>query len=64
MKSEGVKMVLIEGFRPRRTAERVASEAGAKLVVLPMSVGGVPQAKDYFSLLDYDVSQIVGALKR
>jgi zinc/manganese transport system substrate-binding protein len=64
MKSEGVKLVLIEGFRPRRTPEHVAQQAGAKLLVLPAAVGGSPQAKDYFSLLDYDVSQIVSALKR
>jgi len=64
MNSEGVKLILIEGFRPRRTPERVAKETGAKLLILPASVGGTPQAKDYFSLLDYDVSQIVGALKR
>ena len=63
MKSEGVKLILIEGFRSRRTAERVASETGAKLLVLPVSVGATPQVKDYFSLLEYDVSQIVGALK-
>lgn len=63
IKAEGVKLIIIEGFRPRRTAERVAKDTGAKLLVLPASTGGNPQAKDYFSLLDYDVSQIVNALK-
>jgi zinc/manganese transport system substrate-binding protein len=63
MKSEGVKLILIEGFRSRRTADRIATETGAKLLVLPVSVGATPQVKDYFSLLDYDLSQIVGALK-
>ena len=62
MKSEGVKLVIIETFRPRRTPERVANDAGAKLLVLPSSVGGAPQAKDYFGLLDYDVAQIAKAL--
>lgn len=63
LKSEGVKLIIIEGFRPRRTAERVAKDTGAKLLVLPASTGGSPQARDYFGLLDYDVSQIVNALK-
>ena len=63
MKAQGVKLILIEGFRSRRTAERVASETGAKLLVLPVSVGATPQVKDYFSLLDSDLSQIVAALK-
>jgi zinc/manganese transport system substrate-binding protein len=62
MKSEGVKLVIIETFRPRRTPERVATDAGAKLLVLPFSVGGVPQAKDYFGLIDHDVAQIAKAL--
>jgi hypothetical protein len=31
--------------------------------VIPASVGGATQAKDYFALLDYDVAQIAGALK-
>jgi zinc/manganese transport system substrate-binding protein len=62
MKSDGVKLVVIETFRPRRTPERVANDAGAKLLVLPSSVGGVPQAKDYFGLIDHDVAQIAKAL--
>jgi zinc/manganese transport system substrate-binding protein len=62
MKSDGVKLVVIETFRPRRTPERVANDAGAKLLVLPSSVGGVPQAKDYFGLIDHDVTQIAKAL--
>ncbi len=63
MKSEGVKLVMIETFRPRRTPERLAKETSARLVVLPGSVGGAPQAKDYFSLFDHNVAQIVTALK-
>jgi zinc/manganese transport system substrate-binding protein len=62
IKSEGVKLVIIETFRPRRTPERVANDAGAKLLVLPSSVGGVPQAKDYFGLIDPAVAQIAKAL--
>ena len=62
MKSEGVKLILIETFRPRRTPERVATDTGAKLLVLPSSVGGAPEAKDYFSLFDHDVAQIAKAL--
>ena len=58
-----MKLIIIEGFRPRRTAERVAKDTGAKLLVLPASTGGSPQARDYFDLFDYDVSQIVNALQ-
>ena len=32
---------------------------GAKVLVLPGSVGGVAQASDYFSLIDYDVASLI-----
>ena len=63
LKTEGVKLVMIEPFRPRKTPEYVAQAIGAKLLLLPGSVGGNEQAKDYFSLFDYDVSQVATALK-
>ncbi|HMJ88340.1 MAG TPA: metal ABC transporter substrate-binding protein [Candidatus Acidoferrum sp.] len=63
MKEAQVKLVLAETFRSKRTPEYLAKETGARALFLPSSVGAVPQAKDYFSLLDYDVSQIVSAIK-
>ena len=62
-KSEGVKLLLIETFRPRRTPTHVAEAIGAKLLIVPSSVGGHEKVKDYFDLFDYLVEQIVGALK-
>lgn len=63
MKSEGVKLILIETFRPHRTPEKVAAETGAKLLILPASVGAVPKAGDYVGLIDYNVAQIAAALQ-
>ena len=54
---------MIEPFRPRKTPEYVAQAIGAKLLLLPTSVGGNEKVKDYFSLFDYDVSQLATALK-
>src|SRR3954464_5062329 len=62
-KEAGVKLVVIEPFRPQKTPEYVAHQIGAKLLVLPEKVGGAPQAKDYVSLFDYDIGQLVDALK-
>jgi ABC-type Zn uptake system ZnuABC Zn-binding protein ZnuA len=59
----GVKLVLIEPNRPRRTAQRVAEGAGARLVVLPIMVQGSEQATDYVRLFDYLVKQLAEALK-
>ena len=63
-KEGGVKLVIVEPYRPRKTPENVSRLIGAPLLLLPEKVGGTPQAKDYFGLFDYDIQQIVAALKR
>ena len=63
LKAAGVKIVMIEPFRPRRTPEYVAQAIGAKLLLLPGAVGGNEKVKDYIGLFDYDVAQIAAALQ-
>ena len=63
-KAEGVKLVLIEPNRPRKTPTFVAESIGARLVILPQSVGGAEKVTDYFNLFDYDVARIAEALKQ
>ena len=63
-RAEGVKLVLIEPFRPRKTPERVAESIGAQLLVLPDKVSGNEHVKDYLGLFDYNVSQIAAALEK
>jgi zinc/manganese transport system substrate-binding protein len=63
MREAGVKLILAETFRSHRTPEHLAKEVGARPLFLPASVSASSQAKDYFSLLDEIVSQIVAALK-
>ncbi|HXJ62042.1 MAG TPA: metal ABC transporter substrate-binding protein [Verrucomicrobiae bacterium] len=63
LKSAGAKLVLVEPFRPRKTPTIVAQAIGAELLLLPASVNGNEKVKDYFSLFDYNVSQITAALK-
>ena len=63
-KAEGVKLVLIEPNRPRKTPTFVAESIGARLVILPQSVGGAEKVTDYFVLFDYDVARITEALKQ
>jgi ABC-type Zn uptake system ZnuABC Zn-binding protein ZnuA len=62
-KEKGVKLVMIEPFRPRQKAEFVASAIGAKLLVLPDRVGGNSEATDFFKRFDYMVDQIAKAMK-
>lgn len=63
LKAEGVKLVLVEPFRPRKTPTIVAQAIGAKLVLISTAVNGNEKVKDYFSLFDYDLAQISAALK-
>lgn len=63
MKTDGVKLLLVEPNRPRRTPEYVAKATGAHLVIIPGMTGGHEKAKDYFGLFDYCLGQIVAALK-
>jgi ABC-type Zn uptake system ZnuABC Zn-binding protein ZnuA len=64
LKAAGVKLVLVEVFRPRKTPEYVTQAIGAKLLVLPEKVSANANVKDYFSVFDYDVTQITDALKQ
>ena len=59
----GVKLVIIEPYRPRRSAEQLASAIGAMVVVLPEKTGAVADAKDYFSLFDSIVKKLTDSAK-
>ena len=52
---QGVTAVVREPHEPRRDAEFIAAKTGAPMVVLASGVGAVPEARDYLSLIDYNV---------
>jgi ABC-type Zn uptake system ZnuABC Zn-binding protein ZnuA len=62
MRKDKVDLVVRERHYPARLAETVAQATGAKLVELPVMVGGVPEAKDYIGLIDYNVKTMVKAV--
>jgi hypothetical protein len=41
----------------------VAQQTGARLVELPLMVNGVPEAKTYADLIDYDLHALLNAAK-
>ncbi|MGZ5042171.1 MAG: metal ABC transporter substrate-binding protein, partial [Usitatibacter sp.] len=53
-----VGIIVREPHEPARDADFLASRAGARVAVLASGVGGVPEAHDYLSLIDYDVRTI------
>jgi zinc/manganese transport system substrate-binding protein len=59
--AKDVKLVLMENFYDVRPARLIESKSKAKVAVVPNSVGGVDEAKDYFSLFDVIIGAIVKA---
>jgi zinc/manganese transport system substrate-binding protein len=62
MKRTGAKVIVMEPFYDKKTADFVASKTGAKVLILPPSVGGVKGVGDYISVMDYDIKQLAAAL--
>jgi zinc/manganese transport system substrate-binding protein len=63
MKGQNVKIIMVEPYFDLKTPNSIASNTGGKVLVMPPSVGGVPQAADYFKLFDYDLGLLLGAIK-
>ena len=59
----GAKVIVMEPFYDRKTADLVASRTGAKVLVLPSSVEGVKGVTDYVSLIRHNVTQLAAAVR-
>lgn len=64
MKRQNVKLILVEPYFDLKSPNRVASQTGAKVLVMSPSVGGVEQVKTYFDLFDYDLKLLVDTIKQ
>jgi zinc/manganese transport system substrate-binding protein len=62
MKTERIKVIIVEPWNDLRLAERVAQEAGAKAIVLASMVGGVKGADSYIGAINYNVNELSKAL--
>jgi zinc/manganese transport system substrate-binding protein len=63
MMRQNVKILLVEPYFDLKTPQSVGRETGAKVLVMPPSVGGEKEITDYIKLFDYDVNLIVSAIK-
>ena len=63
MKRQNVKIVMVEPYFDLKTPNSIGQQAGAQVLVIPPSVGGVKETSDYFKLFDYDVNLLVTAIK-
>jgi ABC-type Zn uptake system ZnuABC Zn-binding protein ZnuA len=63
MKAQKIGLILVEPYFDLKTPNSIASNTGAKVLVMPPSVGGVPAATDYFKLFDTDIAMVIEAIK-
>jgi len=63
MKAKNVKIILVEPYFDLKTPNSIARETGAKVLVLPPSVGGEKGIDDYVELFDHDMQMLVAAIK-
>lgn len=62
IKREKIAVVLIEPYFDDKLPRKIGQETGAKVLIFPPSVGGVPEVKTYFDLFDYDLKLLSEAL--
>lgn len=63
MKSQGVKVIMVEPYFDKKTPNAIATQVGATVLELAPSVGGTKEATDYIKLFDYNVGAVATALK-
>jgi zinc/manganese transport system substrate-binding protein len=63
MKQTGAKAIVMEPFYDRKTADKIARETGAKVLVVPPSVGGAKGLDDYIELMKTNIRNVASAVK-
>jgi ABC-type Zn uptake system ZnuABC Zn-binding protein ZnuA len=63
MKRQGVKLVLVEPYFDLKTPESIGRETGARVLVMPPSVGGEKGITDYIKLFDHGIEHLVSAIQ-
>ena len=62
MTRQQIKIILVEPYFDLRTANAIARDTGAQVLVMPPSVGGVEEVTTYIQLFDYAVNLLVSAI--
>ena len=63
IKKTGAKVIIMEPYYDRKMADFVAKNTGARVLVLPSSVGGVKGVDSYVRLISHNLSQLAAAVK-
>jgi ABC-type Zn uptake system ZnuABC Zn-binding protein ZnuA len=63
MMDEDVEVVFAANYFDENQVARICEKVGAVPVVVPLSVGGVPEVTDYFELVDYWIDSLLAVTK-
>jgi len=63
IKDEKIKVILTAPWTDQKLAERIAQEAGARVVLMASGVGAVKGTDGYLDMIDYNVKAVVQALR-
>lgn len=64
MREAGVKVILVNTWADRSTADSIARATRAQSVIFPEWVRGVPKATDVFAAFDYRINSIAAVLEQ
>lgn len=63
MKSVGARVILVQPYQNRRTAETVARQTGARVLDIPQQPGARTNSATYFDMMDYMVTTLATSLR-
>ncbi len=58
MKRLDVKVVLAANYYDESKVKKICKSVGARPIIVPLSVKGVPKVKTYFQLVDQWINQL------
>lgn len=62
IRREKITLIFMEPYFDEKLPRKIAAETGAKLLILPPSVGAVKSIRTYFDLFDHNLKLLSGAL--
>ncbi len=62
MKQHKIQVIIQPTYYPKDSSEALARRVGGKVVILCQNVGELPEVRDYFALMDYNIRQLVQSL--
>lgn len=63
MKAENARVILVQPYQNRRTAQTVARQTGALVLDIPQQPGARPNTPSYFDMMDYMVTTLATAFR-